>query len=482
MNIFSKYLLFLFLALSFISYSPIAQTSNPTSESATKLYFHGNMMEANMQYGALLSVEPENPDYQYYYAVTCTADSALRLEGINRLKALDSDDLHGGERLFFLGLAYHHSSDYFKAIQVFKRAEKRAVKKSVWLAELQFRLIQCEAALSAQSSSINLSRHSSVSVSSEDFFRSISTVETPYRMVLVPSELRTRYDHKMGWVSPVAFDSDADLLYFSSYGKKGDTGLDIYSAKILEDGSLDYPVRLSDKVNSVSDEINPFFHSLSSTLIFASNRQASLGGYDIFSSQVVPSSNTYLKCAVFHPGINSPLNEFGYYPLGDLEKGWLISDKSGHFSETILSEITVDFDVAIVSEMESVINTEEPDAAILALEIEPVEHEVSMVVTDSVIERLETNTIAELKEPELQSLPLSDFAPNLSLQIGVFSNKPDVSQLPFGFNLFTLILPNGMFKVFAGPYESEDERAEFKKQLVEAGFKDIFNVVAKPSE
>ena len=118
MNIFSKYLLFLFLALSFISYSPIAQTSNPTSESASKLYFHGNMMEANMQYGALLSVEPENPDYQYYYAVTCTADSALRLEGINRLKALDTDDLHGGERLFFLGLAYHHSSDYFKAIQV----------------------------------------------------------------------------------------------------------------------------------------------------------------------------------------------------------------------------------------------------------------------------------------------------------------------------------------------------------------------------
>jgi len=236
-----------------------------------------------MQYEALLSVEPDNIDYQYYYAVTCTADSSLRMEGIDRLKALEGLGSFGGERLFFLALAYHHSSDYLLAIKVFKRAEQSALRKSVWLSELKLRLAQCEAALGNQPPSNSFTRHSSVTVSLEDFFRSITSNDSPYRMILLPTELRTKYDKKNGWVSPVAFDAETDLMYFSSYGKKGETGLDIYSAKILKDGSLDLPVRLPDSVNSLSDEMNPFFHAGSSTLIFASNRQSSLGGYDIFS-------------------------------------------------------------------------------------------------------------------------------------------------------------------------------------------------------
>jgi len=284
MNLFIKYPTILFIAQSFISFSPVAQTSNPTSSSAAAAYYlEGNMMEANMQYEALLSVEPDNIDYQYYYAVTCTADSSLRMEGIDRLKALEGLGSFGGERLFFLALAYHHSSDYLLAIKVFKRAEQSALRKSVWLSELKLRLAQCEAALGNQPPSNSFTRHSSVTVSLEDFFRSITSNDSPYRMILLPTELRTKYDKKNGWVSPVAFDAETDLMYFSSYGKKGETGLDIYSAKILKDGSLDLPVRLPDSVNSLSDEMNPFFHAGSSTLIFASNRQSSLGGYDIFS-------------------------------------------------------------------------------------------------------------------------------------------------------------------------------------------------------
>ncbi|MBC8149851.1 MAG: hypothetical protein H8E97_01020, partial [Bacteroidetes bacterium] len=147
MNFFIKYPIILLIAQSFISYSSVAQTSNSTSISAAAFYLKGNMMEANMQYGALLSVEPENIDYQYYYAVTCTADSALRMEGIDRLKALEGLGSFGGERLFFLALAYHHLSEYTRAIKVFKRAEQSAVRKSVWLSEVKLRLAQCEAAL-----------------------------------------------------------------------------------------------------------------------------------------------------------------------------------------------------------------------------------------------------------------------------------------------------------------------------------------------
>lgn len=475
MNFFIKYPIILLIAQSFISYSSVAQTSNSTSISAAAFYLKGNMMEANMQYGALLSVEPENIDYQYYYAVTCTADSALRMEGIDRLKALEGLGSFGGERLFFLALAYHHLSEYTRAIKVFKRAEQSAVRKSVWLSEVKLRLAQCEAALANQTSLTSFTRHSSVTVSLEDFFRSIPTNDSPYRMILLPTELRTKYDKKLGWVSPVAFDAEADLMYFSSYGKKGETGLDIYSAKILSDGSLDVPVRLPESVNSLSDEINPFFHAASSTLIFASNRQSSLGGYDIFSSELSSSSGSYLDCSAFQSGINSPLNEFAYYPLSELGRGWLVSDKSGYFSETVLSEIELDIQIETQDEAEDEVES------VAEVEVELVV-EVEVVVDDfaEVVEPIEIIIPVEPEKQQTQQHPNLELSSSLSIQIGVFSNEPDVSLLPFGFNLFTLILPNGLYKVFAGPYENEDERAEVKQKLIEAGFTDVFNVVAKP--
>ena len=479
MKLFIKYPIILFIAQSFISFSPVAQTSNPTSISAAAFYLEGNMMEANMQYGALLSVEPENIDYQYYYAVTCTADSALRMEGIDRLKALEGLGSFGGERLFFLALAYHHLSEYTRAIKVFKRAEQSAVRKSVWLSEVKLRLAQCEAALANQTSLTSFTRHSSVTVSLEDFFRSIPTNDSPYRMILLPTELRTKYDKKLGWVSPVAFDAEADLMYFSSYGKKGETGLDIYSAKILSDGSLDVPVRLPESVNSLSDEINPFFHAASSTLIFASNRQSSLGGYDIFSSELSSSSGSYLDCSAFQSGINSPLNEFAYYPLSEIGRGWLVSDKSGYFSETVLSEIELDIQietqVEAEDEVESVAEVEVEVEVVVEVEVEALVENVAEVA-----EPIEIIIPVEPKKQQTQQHPNLELSSSLSIQIGVFSNEPDVSLLPFGFNLFTLILPNGLYKVFAGPFENEDERAEVKQKLIEAGFTDVFNVVAKP--
>lgn len=463
MNLLIKSPLILFLVLSFIFFSPVAQTSNPTSKSAAAFYKEGNMMKANMQYGALLSVEPANIDYQYYYAVTCTADSALRKEGIDRLKAIDNIDLFGGERLFFLALAYHHSADYARAIKFFKRALENAVAKPVWLTEATFRLAQCEAVIETQISEPHFTRLSSMTVLLQDFFRSIPTNKTPYRMILLPAELRSKYDKRKGWVSPVAFDAEADLIYFSSYGKKGETGLDIYSAKVLIDGSIDLPVRLPESVNSLSDEINPCFHSGSSTLIFASNRLSSLGGYDIFSSEVIDSSGTYLDCSVFQNGINSPLNEFGYYPYDNINGGWLVSDKSGYFSEIILSEIKLEVPASIESPMEEVIE-----------ESELIEEIVEVTEPDEITSSIES-------EQQLQPVQsLSESEHNLSIQIGVFSNEPDFSQLPFGFDLFTLILPNGLYKVYSGPYENTEVREINKQKLIQLGFTDVFNVVAKP--
>jgi hypothetical protein len=171
------------------------------------------------------------------------------------------------------------------------------------------------------------------------------------------------------------------------------------------------------------------------------------------------------------------LNEFAYYPLDYLGKGWLVSDKAGYFSEPILSEIELDIDVQIESQVEA--EAEIESEAEIEVVVEDVLEDVLEDVAE-VVEPIEIIIPVEPDKQETQQQPDLELSSSLSIQIGVFSNEPDVNLLPFDFNLFTLILPNGLYKVFAGPYENVAERAKYKQKLIEAGFTDVFNVVAKP--
>ena len=453
----------------------LAQTSIHTAASAASVYSEGNMSEANAQYGALLSLEPENKEFQYYYAVTCTADYSLRQEGIDRLNELKglSGDLIvlNAERLFFLALAYQHKEEFDVAVDFYRSAIGKSGKNDVWVEEAKFRLDQCKAVFDLPTPSVKLTFLSQSPVNLESYFRSIPTGNSHLRLILVPSELRTKLDKKRGWVSPVAFDSEADVLYFSSYGKKGGTGLDIYSSKILLDGSLDTPFRLPDSINSPADDINPVFVKENSTLIFASNRSASLGGFDLFSSETISYGGPFLSAEALPRVWNTASNEYFLFPKNDanldseLFNGWLLSDRSGEFSAPIL------YEVAAVSERAE----EEPETIAEVAEVAEVVEPIINVVEETDSDSPKDSTI------EAVSVPISvSQISNLSIQVGVFSTAPDLSLLPQGVDYFTKTLPNGLVKLFVGPFEDVVARSDAKSQLISFGLTDVFNVSETP--
>jgi hypothetical protein len=450
---------FFLTILCFLSFSVIAQTTITTASSAQSLFQEGNMKEANNQYGTLLSIEPHQIDFQYYYAVTCTADSSLREEGIERLEALVGDMESDGERLFYLAKAYHQLENFEKAIDIFSMALINADKKSEWVKEAELRLSQCEASQNLATPSISLSYSVVSEVDLDDFYRSIPTENTPYRITLVPSELRSKLDKKRGWKSPVVYTPESNVIYFSSYGNKDVAGLDIFESKILPDGSFSEPQRLPKTVNSLSDEINPVYHNESASIIFASDKASSIGGFDLFSSTVISRKGEY-KSAERLPRVwNTSSNEYFLFPDskvfmdGNLSGGWLVSDRSGHFSSTVLYK----------AHATSIYET--PDEVII---------ETPLVVVDS------THEVPKIKEyMELEKVTLVHEKPihkaELAIQVGVFSSIPDVDFLPYDTEVIIKTLPNGLIKVYAGPFVNERERSEAKAELIAFGLTDVFN-------
>jgi len=84
----------------------------------------------------------------------------------------------------------------------------------------------------------------------------------------------------------VAYDDNLskDVLYFVSDRENGKGGLDIWYSVINDNNTFTEPENLS-SINTSHDDITPFFHEESNTLYFSSNGRDGFGGYDMFGAE-----------------------------------------------------------------------------------------------------------------------------------------------------------------------------------------------------
>lgn len=101
---------------------------------------------------------------------------------------------------------------------------------------------------------------------------------------------------------------DGKYLFFASNRPGGFGGYDIYYAKSEGSGKWSTPINLGGKVNTAYDEMNPF--SLRDTLLyFSSNGRVGFGGADIYYSY--GSNGRFGEPNNMGPGFNSYADDFG---------------------------------------------------------------------------------------------------------------------------------------------------------------------------
>lgn len=75
------------------------------------------------------------------------------------------------------------------------------------------------------------------------------------------------------------------VLYFVSDRQGGFGGLDIWVSILDKNGNFGTPINAGNKINSVSDEITPFFNMDEGALYFSSNKNKEEKGFDIFKAE-----------------------------------------------------------------------------------------------------------------------------------------------------------------------------------------------------
>ncbi len=131
----------------------------------------------------------------------------------------------------------------------------------------------------------------------------------------------------------LAYDSLSleESLYFVSDRPGGKGKLDIWKCDVKE-GKFREPENLGD-INTPENDVTPFFHSKSNRLYFSSDGRSGVGGYDIFYTERFSKDSVLVWGEIRNIGkpINSSLHELYYAPSADEKGAYFSSNRPGSF-------------------------------------------------------------------------------------------------------------------------------------------------------
>ncbi len=119
-----------------------------------------------------------------------------------------------------------------------------------------------------------------------------------------------------------------EILFFSSNREGGKGMMDIWYS-VNENGQFQTPKNAGAVVNSIEDEITPFYDVKDSMLYFSSNWHEGLGGFDIFS--VKTDLNTFQKIKNVGFPLNTSTNDF-YYSIKN-NTALITSNRKGSYTK-----------------------------------------------------------------------------------------------------------------------------------------------------
>ncbi|MCC6181358.1 MAG: PD40 domain-containing protein [Bacteroidia bacterium] len=133
------------------------------------------------------------------------------------------------------------------------------------------------------------------------------------------------------WEGSICLSPDEKIIYFSSERPGGFGGRDIYYTQLQENGTWGKAINLGAEINTKDDEDSPFIHSDGKTLFFSSTGHNSMGGYDIFRSDLKQGRWT-TPYNVGKP-INTKQDDKFYVVSSDGNRGYYSSEKKEGFGQ-----------------------------------------------------------------------------------------------------------------------------------------------------
>jgi outer membrane protein OmpA-like peptidoglycan-associated protein/tetratricopeptide (TPR) repeat protein len=147
-------------------------------------------------------------------------------------------------------------------------------------------------------------------------------------------KINTKYNE-----SSLSMTADGQTIYFTSDKPGGYGGKDIYVSTLDKSGNWQTPTNLGPSVNTAFDDDAPFIHPDGVTLYFSSRGHQSMGGYDIFKTEL--TAGKWQKPENLGYPINSTDDDIYFTISRDNKRGYFSSLKEEGLGETDIYTISM---------------------------------------------------------------------------------------------------------------------------------------------
>ena len=117
-----------------------------------------------------------------------------------------------------------------------------------------------------------------------------------------------------------------EILYFSSNRPGGKGKMDIWFAAFEPKLGFSTPVNIG-AINTAEDDISPFYHQKTNTLFFSSEGKIGLGGFDVYSAPL--ENGEFKKSEILPAPVNSSYHDVFYFLNEDGDEGYVSSNREG---------------------------------------------------------------------------------------------------------------------------------------------------------
>lgn len=312
------------------------------------------------RYSQLLSLHPASVEYNYRYGACLVYAEADKEKALKHLRFAAANSGAPIEVHYFLGKAYHLNYQFEEAIASYEKYKQLTGGKRNAAYHVDLALRQCKNGLNLLSNIKDVKVLNKVETSVEDFFRNYELDDIGGRILVCPEELLTKYDLKSGERFLMYFPGNTSTAFFSSYGKNGENGRDIYRATRLPNGNWSKPIPMT-QINTPYNDDYPFLNADGKTFYFASEGHSSMGGYDIFKCEYNASDDSFTQPQNLDFAVSSADDDLLYITDKQHKLAYFASSRSSNYDRMHVYKVLVSSNPLKITFLKGVFKSEIPE-------------------------------------------------------------------------------------------------------------------------
>jgi hypothetical protein len=313
---------------------------------AEEAFEAGEMSRSYGLFAHLVSIAGDRAFLHFRFGSICTY-TAGHLEAAEEhlrwaedLGVLESE--HAAEWNYYQGRVDHLRYKFDEAELHYRSAIDLGKTNESWMNDAKLFYGQCVTERTLGTEVMRIATRSKLVSHSDDFFRLIDMPIEDGRILKTPDALRSKYDFQLGYTSTMHWIPEHRFAFYASYGKKGNTGLDIYRVSVDGMGEYGEPERLPFPINTDFDDCAPICIAgaddpmVAGQLYYSSSRPESYGGYDVFQSsgRFLDASFDFtdeFEAQHLPLEINSTSDEWLFYASPKNDSRWLVTNRQQDF-------------------------------------------------------------------------------------------------------------------------------------------------------